>query len=314
MSTNPTPFTGANKDEPNGLIPGYIEYSFTYSGQSIPFNSFLYSLSGAINVGSIGITKTYDSKITLPILSPNNFTGSYNNDLLNIVATGANYASSNVGYGLAISGTFQLGNPTAYHYYADVEVTVYGYLITSIVLDGNITPANLTATGSHIYNGETKFNASNLLVLGVNNQNFKASGTLTLASPNVQTNQNPIYINIILTEIGNGLLSNYNSLINTQVFYSITQQIGGINLITTNIIVNTCINKFLIIVIPLQYSTLDIIVVKKPVHGILKKCLNNKFKYIPNQDYKGEDFFTYKSTFPYSQVFSNISTVFIDIE
>ncbi|MBT8601132.1 filamentous hemagglutinin N-terminal domain-containing protein, partial [Polynucleobacter paneuropaeus] len=84
-----------------------------------------------------------------------------------------------------------------------------------------INKANLSVTGSQVYNGSTTFNASNLAVTGVNGETLTISGTGTLGSSgNVQTNQ-PLSSVSGLTVAGT-TIANYNALTAAQTSVSVT--------------------------------------------------------------------------------------------
>ena len=83
-----------------------------------------------------------------------------------------------------------------------------------------VNKAQLTASGTQVYNGQIEFSATNLSVSGVLGETFAVSGSATMATKNVQTNQNLANVNgLVLTGQGNALLANYEpiNVTNTQV-------------------------------------------------------------------------------------------------
>ena len=125
-------------------------------------------------------------------------------------------SSSNVG-GYAINPTFSYaGGAVA----GDYSVTQAGGNTTAL----KVTQANLSATGSQVYNGSTSFAGSGLTVTGVNGQTFAASGSGTLGSSgNIQSNQSLSSVSgLSLTGNGGALTSNYNPLTTGQTSVSVT--------------------------------------------------------------------------------------------
>ena len=89
-------------------------------------------------------------------------------------------------------------------------------------LPGTLTidKARLSAVGSKVYDGLISFAGSDLAVSGVNGQTFTATGSGTMASKNVQANQNLISIaGLAVTGIG---LSNYEPLSLSDTAVSVT--------------------------------------------------------------------------------------------
>ena len=115
-----------------------------------------------------------------------------------------NYAGTSQG---AINVGTYIISPTGL--YSDQQ----GYDISIVNATLSITPAILRATGSQVYDGTTLFQAGNLLVNGVNGETFTASGSGTLRTKNVQTNQQLASVaGLTLTPVSGDLLSNYQSL------------------------------------------------------------------------------------------------------
>jgi hypothetical protein len=89
----------------------------------------------------------------------------------------------------------------------------------------SVTPANLSAVGTQVYNGTTTFNAGSFTsVTGVNGETFTvSSGNATLASKNIQTNQQPNSLNsIVLASVNGSLTGNYSTLTVTQTSLTVT--------------------------------------------------------------------------------------------
>jgi hypothetical protein len=95
-----------------------------------------------------------------------------------------------------------------------------------------ITPANLSAVGTQVYNGTSTFTGSNLTVSGVSGETFTvSSGTATLAnSGHVQTSQAASALNsIVLAGVSGSLTSNYNTLTAAQTLLTVTKAPLGIS-------------------------------------------------------------------------------------
>ena len=99
----------------------------------------------------------------------------------------------------------------------------HNYTVTSNTASGTINPAALTATGSQVYNGTTSFTGSNLTITGVDGQTFTASGTGTLATANVQTNQALSSVGtLVLSPVSGDSLSNYQTFTPANTSVSVT--------------------------------------------------------------------------------------------
>ncbi|MFZ6693180.1 filamentous hemagglutinin N-terminal domain-containing protein, partial [Undibacterium sp. SXout20W] len=95
----------------------------------------------------------------------------------------------------------------------------------------NITPANLSATGTEVYNGSTSFSGSNLVIAGVNGETFTATGTGTLLnSGNVQSNQALASVaGLNLSGVSGSLISNYNTFTASQTSVNVTAATAVVN-------------------------------------------------------------------------------------
>ena len=128
-------------------------------------------------------------------------------------------------------------NPSAYFTAAGVSGTNAGTYTNTVsgstnnysnvtIVNGalNIAKANLTATGTRIFNGSSSFDESLLIISGVNGESFTATGTGTLANAGaVQTSQNLASVGTVtLTPKGSALVSNYNPLTPSDTSVTIT--------------------------------------------------------------------------------------------
>ncbi|MBU3578134.1 autotransporter-associated beta strand repeat-containing protein, partial [Polynucleobacter sp. UK-Kesae-W10] len=99
-----------------------------------------------------------------------------------------------------------------------------------------INKANLTATGTEVYNGTSTFSNGNLTVTGINGQTFTLSGgTISLANNgNVQSTQAPSALtSITLSGVGGSLATNYNALTTAQTTLSVTPAPLGVTVNAT---------------------------------------------------------------------------------
>ena len=103
-------------------------------------------------------------------------------------------------------------------------VGVANYNITYVGNTGSIAKANLSASGSQVYNATTAFNGASLTTItGVGGETFTATGAGVLSSANVQTNQNLNDLGTLNLSGNNGAsLSNYNPLTVAQTTVSVT--------------------------------------------------------------------------------------------
>ena len=89
----------------------------------------------------------------------------------------------------------------------------------------SVTPAPLLVAGTQVYNGSTSVPAANLSATGVNGETFTVSGSGTLASKNVQTNQNLASLGtLVLTPVNGDLLGNYQAFSTASTQVSVTPQ------------------------------------------------------------------------------------------
>ena len=91
--------------------------------------------------------------------------------------------------------------------------------------NGSLTigKANLSVTGTQVYNGTATIAGSSLTISGVAGQTFTGSGTADLTTKNVQSNQQLASVNgLVLTPNGSFLVSNYNTINVANTSVSIT--------------------------------------------------------------------------------------------
>jgi filamentous hemagglutinin family protein len=232
------------------LQPGQATngYSFVYSGNPVTSltNAGTYRLQIALtsdiasnyllnNVGAATLTitpaplsisgttaanKTYDSTnvatVTAGTLDPSGF---LQGQTVGVSATGT---FDNVNVGLrAVTPVYTLIDGTngglARNYAITNGTTTPAY----------ITPANLTLSGTKVYDGLTSIAGSTLTARGVNNQTFSITGMgdlSNLANPNVQTNSLLTSVTGLSlgTSSNGGISSNYNAISFTGSTYSIT--------------------------------------------------------------------------------------------
>ncbi|MHB8370294.1 MAG: YDG domain-containing protein [Leptospirales bacterium] len=183
-------------------------------------------------------TKTYDGTTTATLTAANTslsgFVGGQGGTFNGASGT---YQSANAGTGINVtagvtSSDFTAASGTSLSNYQINVVQLSTGNTATVTGTGTITPANLTATGSQIYNGSTNFSGANLTVTGVDGQSFTAGGTGTLGSSgSVQTNQPLSSVSGITLTGNNGALSgNYNPLAPSQTSVTVTSapiQISG---------------------------------------------------------------------------------------
>ena len=140
-----------------------------------------------------------------------------------------------------ISITGQASGKNANTYTSNLQLTgidASNYNIAINNADLVIGKANLSATGTKVYDANTNFAGNNFTrITGVNGESFTATGSATLASANVQNNQALSNLGTIsLTGLNGESTSNYNTLTAAQTSVSITARtltITGANTSTT---------------------------------------------------------------------------------
>jgi len=183
-------------------------------------------------------TKTYDGTTTATLTSSNtSLSGFVGTQSGTFNGASGHYQSANAGTGISVTAgvtasDLTAGSGTSLSNYQINAVTLSGSNTATVTGTGSITPANLTATGSQIYNGSTNFSGSNLTVTGVDGQSFTAGGTGTLGnSGSVQASQNLSSVSgLTLTGNNGALTGNYNPLATSQTSVTVTSapiQISG---------------------------------------------------------------------------------------
>jgi len=89
----------------------------------------------------------------------------------------------------------------------------------------SVTKAQLRVAGTQVYNGATTVPAANLGATGVNGETFTVTGSGTLASKNVQSNQNLASLGTLaLAPVNGDSLGNYQPLTTASTSVSVTPQ------------------------------------------------------------------------------------------
>ena len=130
--------------------------------------------------------------------------------------TGATASSANVGTGNYITGmTLANGTGLASNYALPT--------LNATNAPVSIAKADLSATGSKVYDGNVSFLGASLTVVGVNGETFTAGGEGVLNGKDVQVNQPLLSVRgLVLTGVSGSLLSNYNDLTVGQTSVSVT--------------------------------------------------------------------------------------------
>ena len=188
-----------------GVASNYNAISVT--GSSVSITPYALTVTAQTN------TKTYDAGTTaaaIPSITTGTLQGS---DTASFTEA---YSTANVGTNLTLTPSGTAGGNGGLNYsYTFVNNTT-----------GVINKANLTITGSGVYNGTTSIAGSNLTADGVAGQTFSLTGSGTLSTRNVQTNQPLSSIGtLVLGTSGNGgLASNYNTITVTGSSVSVTPE------------------------------------------------------------------------------------------
>ena len=224
-----------------GTGPGQLGNPGSYSGWSFAsgWNGSGFSTSGTWIIGTVypnGGTSGISAPILVPDLPTATVTGNSGTSVYSGISVSPGYftiytmGGASFPSGIAVSTSvgpnvgYYTVTPTLSGTYAEPSMQNSVDSITTASGTWDITPANLSATGSQVYNGTTGFKGSNLTVNGVDGQTFTASGTGTLGnSGNVQTNQPLMSVSgLTLTGNGGALASNYNPLLPPQTRVSVT--------------------------------------------------------------------------------------------
>ena len=183
-------------------------------------------VDGMTHVTVSGITATnraYDGSTTVSVdISNAQLVGAFGGDTVSVdistpTLTGT-IASQNVGNSKSVTyGTVTLTGAQASYYVID------SYNAVTV----NITEADLTLSGTRVYDGTTTIDGSMLTSTGVNGETFTVTGSgdaSNLSSKNVQTNQALATVTGLSlgTSTNGGLSSNYNVLSVSNSTVSIT--------------------------------------------------------------------------------------------
>ena len=195
--------------------------SGTDSNYNLTFTNGTYTINKApLNVSLTGQTKVYDGTTSATLANGSlTLTGFMSGEGATVSQTQASYNSANVLNANTVTASLAAGNYTASN----------GTLLSNYVLPttasgtGSITPARLSATGTKTYDGLVAFDATGLAVSGVNGETFAATGSGTMGSKNVQTNQALSSIAGLSLSGNNGALtSNYVALATSDTQVSVT--------------------------------------------------------------------------------------------
>jgi hypothetical protein len=193
----------------------------TDSNYNLSFTNGTYTINKApLSVSLTGQTKVYDGTTSATLANGSlTLTGFMSGEAATVSQTQASYNSANVLNASTVTATLAAGNYTASN----------GTLLSNYVLPttasgtGSITPARLSATGTKTYDGLVAFDATGLTVSGVNGETFAATGSGTMGSKNVQTNQALSSIAGLSLSGNNGALtSNYVALATSDTQVSVT--------------------------------------------------------------------------------------------
>ncbi|WP_181969763.1 YDG domain-containing protein [Paraburkholderia sp. DHOC27] len=193
-------------------VNGLNGYTLTGNGSALASN---YTFVGgmdwvtitplAITVTVTGQNKVYDGNTTAAVTLSGS--GALPGDALTFTDTAASFNTPNAGNGIPITVTGITGSG------ADLANYTFSTTATG---SANITPAILSLTGTRVYDGTTSASASlfgsNGVLTGVNGETLTLSGTGTLTTKNVGTQQ-PFAASgtsgLTLTGNGTALASNY---------------------------------------------------------------------------------------------------------
>ena len=200
-------------------------YASTASGTDSNYN--LTFVAGALTINKAPLTvtlssqtKVYDGTNTASMANGSlTLTGFVNGEGGTVTQTQGSYNSANVVGATTVTASLVAGN-----YSATNGTLLSNYeLPTTATGTGSITPARLSMTGTKTYDGLSSFDATGLTVAGVHGETFAASGSGTMGTKNVQTNQ-PLASTAGLSLSGNSgaLTSNYVALATNDTQVSVT--------------------------------------------------------------------------------------------
>ena len=165
--------------------------------------------------GETAATKVYDGT-TAAALSGGSLVGVISGDTVNLTQAGS-FVDKNVGNAISVTASDSISGSSAANY----------ALTQPTGLSANITPANLTLSGSKVYDGTTTLAGSNLTATGVNGETFTVTGngdTTNLSSKNVQSNSTLASVTGLSLGLSSngGNSSNYNALSTTGSSINVT--------------------------------------------------------------------------------------------
>ena len=200
-------------------------YTHTASGTDGNYNLTFVDGTFTINkaplsVSLSGQTKVYDGTTSATLANGSlTLTGFVSGEGATVSQTQASYNSANVVGATTVTASLAAGN-----YTASTGTLLSNYVLpTSATGTGSITPARLSASGTKTYDGLVSFDATGLTVSGVNGETFTATGSGTMSSKNVQTNQAMSSIAGLSLSGNNGALaSNYFALATSDTQVSVT--------------------------------------------------------------------------------------------
>jgi filamentous hemagglutinin family protein len=166
--------------------------------------------------GSVAANKVYDGTTTASVI-PGTLSGFIGAQTLGVSATGS-FASANAGV-RAVTPTYTLINGT------NGGLASNYVIFNPPTLSATITPANLTLSGTKVYDGTQIVSGSQLVAKGVGTQTFTVTGSATsLASANLQTNVALGSVSGLSlgTSANGGLAANYNNLSVVGSSFSVT--------------------------------------------------------------------------------------------
>jgi hypothetical protein len=227
-ANNTVTYNGAAQTNTGATIVGTQgSDSFTVSGYGTGTNASTTAYADSLSVAAAGSTllSNYSisythggltiGKANLTVTGSNN-TVTYSGSAQ--VNTGATIAGKQGSDDFTISGYGAGTNASTTAYADNLSVAAAGSTLLSNYnvnyTQGGLTigKANLTATGSKVYDAGTAFAGSNFTsIAGVNGETFTATGSGTLASPNVQSAQTLQGLgDLSLVGVSGALASNYN--------------------------------------------------------------------------------------------------------
>lgn len=242
-SSNFTSITGVNGETFTPSGSGTVASANVHSNQALSGlgTLSLTGVSGALtsNYNNFSVTNTSISVTQRPLT----VTGSQNSSSYNGLSqsnTGASISGTQGLDSFTVTGYGTGTNASTTTYADNLSLTGNGSSLTSnyniTYTNGGLTigKANLSAIGTKVFDASNSFSGANFTsISGVNGETFTASGSGTLASVNVQSNQALTSLgSLSLSGVSGSLTSNYNALTTAQTSVSVTQR--ALNVTGTN--------------------------------------------------------------------------------